>query len=355
MGKILIKSGRLWNGNNFSYQDVLVENGSIAEIGKNICEHADFIYDANGKIVSAGVVDAHIHMRGISSKIWGTQPEMSCFPFGVTAACDGNAAYGDKTLLDSFMVKNRVFIGVPIKNNEPDFSLFERKMELFGEKVVGIKIVYDEVVSEVYDIKPLKEIVSFAHERNLIVMVHCSNSPVPMADILAVLEKGDILTHAYHGGIHSAATDDFLSMIDAKKRGVIIDAGLAGHVHTDFKVFEDAIKQGAIPDIISTDLTRASAYVRGGRYGMTMCMSIAKKMGMKEEDIFRAVTQAPAKALGKVGEWGCLHIGKQADIVVLDYTQDAFCLTDKAGNCVCDEMGYRCVLTVVDGQVVFRL
>ena len=355
MSTILIKSGRLWNGNDFSYEDVLMENGRITKICDSICDDADFTYDAKGKIVSAGLVDAHMHMRGISPNEWGTQTEVSCFPFGVTAACDGCAGYGDKILLDSFMVKNRVFIGVPIKKNKPDFSDFERKMELYGEKVVGLKVIYDVTSSEVYDINPLKEMVAFAHARNLIIMVHCTNSPVPMADILGALEKGDILTHAYHGGIHSAAEDDYLSMLEAKGRGVIIDAGLAGNVHMDFKVFEGAIEKGAVPDIISTDLTRVSAYIRGGRYGMTMCMSIAKMLGMKEEDIFRAVTQTPAKALGKAEEWGYLHVGKKADIVVLDYTHEAFSLTDRAGNCVCDEMGYRCVLTVVDGQVVFRL
>jgi imidazolonepropionase-like amidohydrolase len=83
-------------------------------------------------------------------------------------------------------------------------------------------------------------------------------------------------------------------------------------------------------------------------------MSLAKTLGMREEDIFRAVTSAPAKALGKEREWGYLKVGGIADIAVLDYCDEGFALTDKAGNHVESPMGYRCVLTVADGLVVYR-
>ena len=125
-------------------------------------------------------------------------------------------------------------------------------------------------------------------------------------------------------------------------------------MHTDFKVFENAVKSGELPDIISTDITKYSAYKRGGRYGMTMCMSIARHLGMSEEDIFRAVTSAPAKALGKEKEWGYLGIGKSADISVFDYTDEGFDLTDNAGNHIESEKGYRCLLTIANGEIVYR-
>ena len=87
---------------------------------------------------------------------------------------------------------------------------------------------------------------------------------------------------------------------------------------------------------------------------MTMCMNIARTLGMQEEDIFRAVTSNPAKALGMENEWGHLRVGRIADIAVLDYTDEGFDLTDKAGNHIESQNGYRCVLTVSDGQVVYR-
>lgn len=87
---------------------------------------------------------------------------------------------------------------------------------------------------------------------------------------------------------------------------------------------------------------------------MTMCMNIAKTLGMREEDIFKAVTANPAKALGKETEWGHLKVGGCADIAILDYTDEGFELTDKVGNHIRNTKGYRCVLTVSDGQVVYR-
>ena len=354
MSKILIKNGRVWNGERFSREDVLTDGDKIVRIGAGISDAADFVYDAGGKTVSAGLVDAHVHMRGISTDKYGIQAEMSCFPFGVTAAADAGGGYGDRALLDSFMLKNVVFAGVAIRENRADFSKTERKLEEYGDKAVGVKVYFDTTVSEVSDITPLRQVCDFARLRGLRVMVHTSHSPVPMAEILNTLGTGDILTHAFHGEENSAAEDGFASMRAAQQRGVIIDAGMAGYVHTDFGVLRAAIERGIIPDIISTDITKCSAYTRGGRYGMTMCMSIAKTLGLGEEDIFRAVTSNPAKALGKQDVWGYLAVGRTADVAVLEETDEGFDLTDRAGNRIRDTEGYRCVLTVADGVVVYK-
>ena len=106
MARILIKNGRVWDGEQFLYSDVLTVGKTVSKIAPSIFENADFIYNADGKTVSAGLVDAHVHMRGISIEEFGIQAEISCFPFGVTAAADAGGGRGDKSLLDSFMLKN---------------------------------------------------------------------------------------------------------------------------------------------------------------------------------------------------------------------------------------------------------
>lgn len=354
MAKILIKNGRVWDGENFVFADVLADGNTVTKIEPHIFNRADFVYDATGKIVSAGLVDTHVHMRGISSEEFGIQAEMSCFPFGVTAAADAGGGRGDKALLDSFMLKNVLFVGVGLKDNHAVLAQTAGTLAQYGDKAIGLKVYFDTTISDVCDITPLREVCEFARSKGLRVMVHCSNSPTPMAEILETLSKGDILTHAFHGGVHNAAEDHFESMKAAQMRGVIIDAGFAGHIHTDFSILAKAMENRVFPDTISTDITRFSAYTRGGRYGMTMCMNIAGALGMCEEDIFRAVTSTPAKTLGKEREWGYLTVGRCADIAVLDYTNEVFDLTDHAGNHIQHSKGYRCVLTISGGQVVYR-
>ena len=105
MAKVLIKNGRIWDGEKFFFSDILTDGELIVKIERNISDNADFVYDASGKIVSAGLVDAHVHMRGIN-KEFGIHAELSTIPFGVTAAADACGAYGDKALLDTFLLKN---------------------------------------------------------------------------------------------------------------------------------------------------------------------------------------------------------------------------------------------------------
>lgn len=355
MGTILIQKGRIWDGEGFFYADVLTKNGIIARIGENIEPEKDtFVFDATGMTVSAGLVDCHIHMAGLEPDRYGISADMSTIPFGVTAAADAGGAHANRELVENHLVKSVTFVQVDIRDNRAVFPVTRAKLQVYGENAIGIKVYFDSHKPDVRDIAPLREACAFARKQGLRVMVHCSNSPVAMAEFLPLLSPGDILTHPYHGGIHSAAEDDFAALKEAKERGVIIDAGFAGHIHTDLGIFRAAVEQGILPDTVSTDITCASAYKRGGRFGLTMCMSMARTAGMAEEAIFRAVTSAPAKALGKDADWGYLREGRCADIAVLSYENEPFSLTDKAGNTLEDTKGYRCKLTVANGEVVWR-
>ncbi len=354
MGKILIKGGRVWDGEKFFFADVMTENQTVARIEAGIEDEADFVFDAEGKTVSAGLVDIHTHFKGISSNGFGINPDMVTLPFGVTAAADASGIQGDRALLDAFGVKNAVFVCSDIKNNKASFDGALCMMEKYGDKVVGIKAYFDVTSNQVFDISPLRETVEFAEKHGLKVMVHSSNSPVPMSELLGALRCGDILTHAYHGAKNNVSEDGFACIGAARERGVVIDAGLAGFVHTDFKVLGDAIAIGEKPDVISSDITKCSAYKRGGRYGLTMCMSIARHLGMTEAEVLRAVTSSAARAVSKEGEWGTLSVGGTADIAVLEYTDEGFDMTDKAGNHIESKEGYRNILTVSDGEIVYR-
>ena len=187
MAGILIKNGRVWDGNRFANCDILTDKSKIVKMAPEICEEAAYIYDAEGKLVTPGLVDTHVHMRGISVERFGAQGEMSCFPFGVTAAADAGGKHGDKKLLDSFMLKNVVFVPVDIQNNRADFTNAERKLQEYGDKAIGLKVYFSAASSQAMDTAPLRQTCDFAHTRGLRVMVHCANQPVAMARLLEEL------------------------------------------------------------------------------------------------------------------------------------------------------------------------
>lgn len=350
--QILIKNGRVWDGEKFSFADVLTDGQVVSRIAPGInCENA-YVFDATGKIVSPGLVDCHMHMLGLSGPEYAVSAEIVCFPFGVTAAIDAGSFLGDRALLDHIPVKNAVFSDTKVENGHMNRSVAEGHLARYGDKAIGVKLFFDDTSKNIWDITPLLEVCAFAREKQKKVLVHCNHSPIPMAQIVEHLAPGDVLTHIYHGGKHTCQEDDYAALKLAKEKGVTLDAGFAGNAHTDFAVFKAAVQAGFLPDTISTDITSQSAYSRGGRYGLTMCMSMARTAGMEETDIFRTVTSGPAEAHGQ--KWGYLEVGGVADIAVLEYGNEGFSLKDRGGNLLESQMGYRCKLTVANGEIIYR-
>ena len=354
MPTFLFKGGRVWDGEKFENKNVYVADGKIAYMGCGEPE-ADYSYDITGKILSAGFVDIHTHMKHISGDRFGFEPHLFTVPFGVTAAADCGGNMGSDELVDSLTIKAVVFASTKFADNKVNYEILEERLSRYDKHLAGIKIAFDKTVYDVRDEKPLKELAEYAGAKGLRLIVHCSGSPVSMKEYLPVLNPGDILTHAFHGGINTCADDDFESIREAQKRGIVIDVGMAAYIHADFSIFENAVKSNLIPDVISTDITKNSAYIRGGAYGLTMCMSVAMDLGMKEEDVFKCVTSNAAKSVGKESEWGCLKEGGCADLTVVDYEGSGYDMTDKAGRRVYNDKSLRCVLTMINGDIQYRI
>lgn len=70
--KYLIKNATLWTcekDGNLSYTDLLIENGKIKKIAKNISDATAIIIDGTGKHVTPGIIDEHSHIaisRGVN-------------------------------------------------------------------------------------------------------------------------------------------------------------------------------------------------------------------------------------------------------------------------------------------------
>ena len=351
MAKILFKNGRIWNGEAFVFSDVLIDGNKILKIRPFIEDNAELIIDAAGKTVSAGLIDIHTHLENVSDDCFGVSPDTGCIPFGVTSCADASGIHGDEALLKSMSVNAKVFILLGPDSRDEDFKNTEDAIKKYGSRVAGIKTYLDSAISDLASTRPLERVIDFAHQKGLPVMVHWADSKFTMSQLLDILKSGDIITHAYHTGKNTALSDGFKAIRQAKKRGVVIDTGFAGHVNTDFYVLKKAIENGAFPDTISSDLTKLSSCKRGGNYGLPMCMSFLRHLGMDEDKIFRAVTSRPAEVLRIDG--GFLKEGLTADICLLEYSDEGFSLTDSSGNTIENSQGYRCLMTVAKGEVVY--
>ena len=272
MASILIRGGLLFDGDALSRKDIFTKDGKIAEIADEIDREADFVCEANSQLVTPGLVDIHAHLRGLAPTAFGFPAELATLPFGVTAACDAGSSLGNRETLEALPIG-----AVSLVAYSGDGERDDARLAAYGERAIGIKVYFDTDLSPSVNAAYLEGACAYARERGLTVMVHCSNSPIPMSEIVTMLAPGDILTHTYHGGRHTAEEGDFAALRSAMEKGVLVDAGMAGHVHTDFGVLARCLAAGLAPDTIGSDITNFSAYTRGGRYGLTMCMSIARR------------------------------------------------------------------------------
>ncbi len=60
---MLLKNGVVLNNNEFVEQDVLIESGKIKAIGTNLDAGSKEVVDLQGKLVTPGLIDVHVHLR----------------------------------------------------------------------------------------------------------------------------------------------------------------------------------------------------------------------------------------------------------------------------------------------------
>lgn len=132
------------------------------------------------------------------------------------------------------------------------------------------------------------------------------------------LKKGDILTHAFHVNdnaiIEHKNKTMYPSVHRAHNRGVLFDVG-HGFGSFCWTLAELCAKEQFWPDIISTDLHTES--VTGPVYDLPMTMTKLLHVGMSLHDVIKAVTMAPACAIGWQDRIGSLSPNFAADVTVL--------------------------------------
>jgi dihydroorotase len=138
--------------------------------------------------------------------------------------------------------------------------------------------------------------------------------------ILKKMRPGDIHTHVFAQQFPILLPDGKLNpiLMEARQRGVIFDVG-HGAGSFWFRNAVPAVKQGFIPDSMSTDLHMENYRI----LSMTNVLSKFLAMGVPLQDLIQRSTVNPAKEIRRP-ELGTLSVGTEADVAVFEQQHGDF-------------------------------
>jgi dihydroorotase len=167
--------------------------------------------------------------------------------------------------------------------------------------------------------------------------------------ILQKMRPGDIHTHVFAQQFPILLADGKLNPIltEARQRGVIFDVG-HGAGSFWFRNAAPAVKQGFIPDSMSTDLHLGDFTV----LSMTEVMSKFLAMGVPLEDLIRRSTVNPAREIHRP-ELGTLAIGREADVAVLEVLHGHFGYIDNGFARMDGNVKLVARMTIRAGRIVY--
>jgi dihydroorotase len=206
------------------------------------------------------------------------------------------------------------------------------------------------------DWAPVERAVEAGTLTNVPVMVDFGSNKAerPLAELVTKkLRPGDIYTHVYSGlrGEQDASGHVNPALLEGRKRGVIFDVGHGGGSFL-WRIAAPAIKEGFLPDSISTDLHIGS--MNAGMKSMLNVMDKFLAMGVSLDEVIARSTWNPAREV-KQEALGNLSVGSIADVAVLRVERGRFGLVDMNGARMDATQRLMCELTVHDGKVVYDL
>jgi dihydroorotase len=373
---LLLRGGHVIDGRNkiSAVRDVAISGGKIAAVAAKL-NPADALktVDASGLYVTPGLIDIHTHVFAGTGERGSYAGDNSVYPDGFTlrvgvttiadAGCAGWRNFEDFKLKVIDRAKTRVLAFLNIVGNgmrggkfEQDLSDMEAKptadmARRFPGVVVGVKSAHFSGP----EWAPIERAVEAGTAADIPVMVDFgSNRPErPMAELVTKkLRPGDIYTHMY-SGLRNEQVDGRVNpaMWEARKRGVIFDVGHGGGSFL-WRIAVPAMKEGFVPDSISTDLHIGS--MNAGMKDMLNVMDKFLAMGMSLDEVIVRSTWNPAHEI-KQDQLGHLSVGAIADIAVLRLEKGRFGLVDMNGARMDSTQRLMCELTVKDGKVLYDL
>ncbi|OUO93769.1 amidohydrolase family protein [Cloacibacillus sp. An23] len=246
-------------------------------------------------------------------------------------------------------------ISEPLEDGVISISDMANVIERYPGKIIGLKVRISRNIVRGLGLEPLKKAVEAGEALGLPVCVHTTDPPAPTKEILKILRRGDIYSHMYHGEgetILSAGGRLEPEAFRARERGVLFEVG-NGRKNFDFRVAEQAAKEGFFPDLITSDSTRATFHKDESMWDLTFVMSKFLDLGMKAAEVTRSVTETPARLFGLNAREYRLKEGCGADLTFCRISETSTRQYDSYGNERTGKWLIEPVMTVLGGDIVY--
>ena len=373
---LLIKGGHVIDAKNDIDQvrDVAIQDGKIAAVEAGIDESkAKKVIDAGGLYVTPGLVDIHVHVyagTGIRALTGDSSvyPDGHSFRSGVTTMVDvGSSGWRNfpdfkQRVIDR--AKTRVLVmlnivgggmgGGAIEQNldDMDAQATAKVAKQYADTVVGIKTAHYSGPEWI----PVDRAIEAGGLANIPIMVDFGlfHPARPFEELVTKrLRPGDMYTHTFLGRVPMLDENGKVRpyLFEAQKRGVKFDVGHGGGSFW-WRLAAPALKQGFIPDSISTDLHIGS--MNAGMKNMLNVMSKILSHGVSLKDVVNKSTWQPAQQIKRT-ELGHLSVGAVADVALIRMDEGTFGFLDVRKARAMGNRLLTAELTLKDGQIMWDL
>lgn len=374
--ELLIKGGRVIDPsqNVDAVCDVGVRQGKIVAIETRFAaDQASQVIDATGKIVTPGLIDLHTHVFPYVGP-YGIEPDAYFVKRGVTTVIDAGTsgaftfAAFRRFVIDASATRIRALLHVVsigmVAGSTPNMGELEdlrycdprlaaKVASDNKDLIVGFKIRFSKQYTGPNDLEGMKRARAAADEAGLPLMIHIGGSYTPLKDFLALMRKGDVVTHSFNSHPHGLLDKRGAivpEVTEARARGVLFDVG-HGAGSFSFDVMEKCLQQGFLPDTISSDLY--SANINGPVYDLPTTLSKFLLLGMSLREVVERVTARSAGVFNFGSEIGTLRPGAEADIGVFELREGEFTFMDSDGKTQTGRHKLVPEATVKGGRVSF--
>ena len=331
-------------------RDVSIANGRVTALASPLAQtRGEEVVEARGLLVTPGLIDLHVHVFYGASH-YGIEPDPHCLATGTTTVVDAGSAgaltfpafrkyvieIAETRILPFLNIGATGMLSTEVGELE-DIRFIDRakalqSIEAHRDLIRGVKVRLSRQQVGANARIALLTARETAEAAGLPLMVHVGDTPIPLDDILRELRPGDVLTHCFHGreeGVLDARGRVRAEAHRAVERGVNFDVG-HGVGSFSFAVARAALAQDLKPGTISSDLHVYNLH--GPVFDLATTMSKFLALGLSLDEVVRMTTEAPARALGALGELGTLAPGAAADLTLLRLEEGTYEFADTCGE-----------------------